>query len=80
MQNEQIYQSVLYNLSQIPYAYMHQIKRYLMHLSKEVKRKEANQKAIMALAGAWCDMPDEDFNDFMNETKAARNSLFNRNN
>jgi len=80
MQNEQIYQSVLYNLSQIPQVYMYQIDKYLQHLQKEIKRKEANRKAIMALSGAWCDMPDEDFNDFMNEAIAARNSLFNRNN
>ncbi len=79
MTNEQIYQSVLYNLSQIPQVYMYQIDKYLQHLQKEIKRKEANRKAIMAFAGAWNDMPDDDFNDFLNETQAARNSLFNRN-
>ena len=38
----------------------------------------ANTTVIMSFAGSWSEMKEEDFDDFLLETRNIRNNLFDR--
>ena len=78
MKNETIYQSILSQLSLVPVDYLQQIDVYLRNLSKEIRRKEHNRSLVLSLAGAWNDMPETDFQDFLITSKKMGNEIFNR--
>ncbi|MEZ4827622.1 MAG: hypothetical protein R3C61_15265 [Bacteroidia bacterium] len=73
-----LYKSVLKNLSLIPEAYLIEVNAYLENLRNRISHKEKNRLAILALAGSWSDMPESDFNDFLNEARESGNQLFGR--
>ncbi len=75
---EQAYQSILARLSQIPASYLQQIDDFLQRFSKEVKQKDQNRNQILALAGSWNDWQEEDFQEYLQETKKTGNELFGR--
>ncbi len=67
MNREEIYKSVLSNLSKLPIEYLQEIDDFLSVLSK--RKKKDNVRKIMQLSGSWNDMEDEDFEDFLAYTK-----------
>ncbi len=75
----ELYQSVLRKLGNVPQIYLEDIDRYLSGLMKKVKKQENNNiAAIMSFSGIWSDMGEEDFTDYLNETRNIRNNLFDR--
>ena len=76
----ELYQSVLRKLSAIPQLYLEDVDKYLSNLLRKTEKTAPNQvTAIMAFAGSWSDMSDEDFGAYLEETKNVRGNLFNRN-
>lgn len=75
---EQAYQSILARLSRIPVSYLQQIDDFLQRFSKEIKQREENRAQILALAGTWKEWQEEDFQDYLQETKRVGTELFNR--
>ncbi|GEM_PF-2481421 len=75
---EQTYQSILFRLSHIPVSYLQQIDDFLQHFNKEIKQREQNRTQILALAGSWNEWQEEDFQEYLQETKKVGNELFNR--
>jgi chromosome segregation and condensation protein ScpB len=73
-----IYKSVLKNLSFLPLEYLPKVDQYLSNLKKEIRDKETNKVAIMALAGSWSDMSKEDFSDYLDHARNTGKQLFNR--
>lgn len=78
MINVELYKSVLRKLSQIPADYLTLIDNFLSALDKKLSKKEENRKAIMALAGSWSAMSEDDFEEFRRITKETGDELFNR--
>ena len=80
MTETELYQSVLRKLSHIPQSYLEDIDKYLSSLMKKVNLPAPNKKkdAIMSFAGSWSDMKEEDFDDFLVETRNVRTNLFDR--
>ena len=78
MTNIEIYKSVLRRLSQLSVDYLQLVDNYLSSLQTKLDKKEENRNAILALAGTWSDMNDEDFDDFLRVTKETGDELFNR--
>ncbi len=76
--SDEIYQSILSQLSVVPVDYLKQIDVYLRNLTKEIHRKEHNRAMILKFAGSWNDMSENDFNEFVQITKKESNELFNR--
>lgn len=75
----ELYQSVLKKLADIPQIYLTEIDEYLSNFTKKIeKSKSTNSSSIMALSGSWSDMEEDDFNDFLIETRNSRNNLFDR--
>jgi hypothetical protein len=78
MKTEAIYQSILRKLSILPVDYLQQVEAFLSQLGEEVHSKEENRQKIMSFAGAWQEMPLEDFEDYLREAKKAGNEAFGR--
>jgi hypothetical protein len=67
--NENIYQSILQELSQIPSTYLPVVDNMLKQIQKDIAKKKNNRNKIMAFAGAWEDMNESDFQDYLKATK-----------
>lgn len=78
MVNIETYKSILQKLSALPTDYLELVDNYLAALSEKINKKEENRNAIMALAGSWSDMDDDEFEDFLRVTKETGDELFNR--
>lgn len=75
----ELYQSILRKLSNIPQMYLSDVDNYLSGLMKEVEKpKSTNIATVMAFADSWSDMEEDDFVDFLTETRNIRNNLFDR--
>ncbi len=73
-----IYRSVLRRLSELSVDHLQLVDAYLSTLQTRLDEKEENRNAILALAGSWSDMSDEDFEDLLRVTKETGDELFNR--
>ena len=73
-----LYQSILQNLSLVPMEYLLQVDNYLQMIIQKNREKETNRKAILALAGTWNDMSEDEFEEFRNDIKNNREDMFNR--
>ncbi|MCB0519742.1 MAG: hypothetical protein H6577_16625 [Lewinellaceae bacterium] len=74
----ELYQSVLEKLSHIPVEYLQQVDAYLSSLVEKAQKKKGKEKAVKSFAGAWSDMSEEDFQDYLKAAKETGNELFNR--
>ena len=60
-------------------VYYFVITKYLTGLLKKIEQpKLRNTTVIMSFAGSWSDMEEDDFVDFLTETRNTRNNLFDR--
>lgn len=73
-----LYQSVLHNLSLIPEEYLAQVNTFLTILKEKTEHKAQNRDEILALAGAWSDMSEKDFEEYLKAARESGNSLFSR--
>lgn len=67
--NEQLYQSILQQLSRLPLGYLPKVNQLLKKITKDVERKSSNRAKIMAFAGSWNDMKEDDFQDYLKVTR-----------
>lgn len=65
-------------MSQLSVDYLQLVDNYLSSLQAKLDKKEENRNAVLALAGSWSDMNDEDFEDYLRVTKETGDELFNR--
>lgn len=80
MTQTELYQSVLSRLANVPASYLQEIDRYLEKLENDASTKPSPMdiEGIMALAGSWEDMSEEEFSDFLHNTAETRKELFSR--
>lgn len=79
MKEIKLYKSVLRKLGNIPQMYLMDVDKYLSGLMKKIENPQpTNIATIMAFAGSWSDMEEEDFVDFMEENRNIRTNLFDR--
>ena len=76
-QVEVLYQSVLQKLGKISPEKLAVLDNFLTQLvNAEPKNKNFTKKVVLNLAGAWKDWDEKEFDQFLNQTKEARESLF----
>ena len=73
-----LYKSVLRTLSLIPEEYLGQVNSYLDKLKAKISDKEKNRKEILALAGGWSEMNEDEFDDYLGYAKESGKDLFGR--
>ena len=75
--NENIYRSILAGISQLSPIYLKEVNEYIQQLrSKSIVEKQANRSKIMALAGSWSDMSDDDFSEYLDIAKETGRNMF----
>ncbi|MEK6479061.1 hypothetical protein WJR50_16055 [Catalinimonas sp. 4WD22] len=78
MTQTELYQSVLKKLSKVPAMDLAQVDKFLSQWSDEPENKSKHKDKIMAFAGAWEDMKEEDFQDYLKNAKESGNESFGR--
>lgn len=78
MRQAELYQSVLRQLSLLPVEYLKLVERFVSGLNQLSQDKKKNRQAILALAGSWSDLSEQDFEDIRSIAKETGNSLFAR--
>lgn len=63
-------------ISKIPDEKLPDIYNLIRYFRLGLNIEDKNPKKILNLAGSWKDMPEEDFNDFMEEIKIRRRNAF----
>ena len=79
MNQTSLYQSVLKKLGDTPAEYLPDIDRFLSEINRTAdirKTKAGNREKILALAGSWGDMSEEDFQDYLRKAKETGSELF----
>ena len=75
--NENIYRSILLGISQLSPIHLKEVNEYIQQLrSKSKIEKQANRDKIVALAGSWSDMSDNDFSEYLDIAKETGKSMF----
>lgn len=78
MQQAELYQSVLHQLSLLPVEHLREVERYVAGLNQRSRNKKKNREAILALAGSWSDLSETDFEEIRKVAKETDASLFAR--
>ncbi len=78
MQQAELYQSVLRQLSLLPVEYLKLVEQFVSGLNQRTQDKKKNRQAILALAGSWSDLSEEDFEEILTISKQTGVSLFSR--
>jgi len=71
--------AILKEMKDIPAERMEDLYQYVHSLSSNTKQTEKVRKKILSFSGAFSDMSEEDYIDFLSQTKKLRTNLFDRN-
>jgi hypothetical protein len=71
--------AILKEMKDIPAERMEELYQYVHSLSSNTKQTEKVRKKILSFSGAFSDMSEEDYIDFLLQTKKVRTNLFDRN-
>lgn len=71
------YNSILKELKDLPADRLEEVQKFIHSLNLS-KRSGSMRKKILSFAGAFSEMSDQDYQDFVNETRSVREDLFDR--
>ena len=71
--------AILKEMKDIPAERMEELYQYVHSLSSNTKQTEKVRKKFLSFSGAFSDMSEEDYIDFLSQTKKLRTNLFDRN-
>ena len=72
--------NILKELKDVPVNRLEELYQFVHSLTSTTKQTENMRKKIILFGGAFGDMSNKDYADFLNQTKKAREKLFDRNN
>ena len=72
--------TILKELKEVPVNRLEELYQFVHSLTSTTKQTENLRKKILSFGGAFSDMSNKDYADFLNQTKKAREKLFDRNN
>jgi len=71
--------TILKEMKEVPANRLEELYHFVHSLTARTNKSDAMRKKILSYAGAFSDMSDEDYADFLKQTKETRSELFNRN-
>ena len=71
--------AILNEMKDVPAERLEELYQYVHSLSSNTKQTEKVRKKILSFSGAFSDMSEEDYFDFLSQTKKVRTNLFDRN-
>ena len=69
---------ILKELKNVPVDRLEDLYSIIHSLRANTKKSDKTRKKILSFAGSFSDMSENDYNDFLQQTKNARNNLFDR--
>ena len=72
--------NILKELKDVPVNRLEELYQFVHSLTSTTKQTENMRKKIILFGGAFSDMNNKDYADFLNQTKKTREKLFDRNN
>ena len=70
--------AILKEIKDVPTERLEELYQYVHSLNPKKKTTATLHKKIMSFAGAFKDMKEKDYQDYLQVTKRTRNELFNR--
>ena len=70
--------TILKELKDVPVNRLEELYQFVHSLTPTTKQKESIRKKIISFGGAFSDMSNKDYSDFLNQTKKTRERLFER--
>ncbi|KAF0235891.1 MAG: hypothetical protein FD181_3198 [Prolixibacteraceae bacterium] len=70
--------TIIKEIKDVPVSRLEDLYQFVHSLSSSKKQTENLRRKILSFGGAFRDMTDEDYTDFLNHTKNARTALFDR--
>jgi hypothetical protein len=70
---------ILKEIKDIPVNRLEELYQFVHSMTPATKKTESLRKKILSFGGAFSDMSNKDYGDFINHTKQTRTKLFDRN-
>jgi len=71
--------TIMEEMKDVPVDRLEELYQFVHSLTPSTKQTGALRKKILSFGGAFSDMSDKDYSDFLNNTKQSRAKLFDRN-
>jgi hypothetical protein len=71
--------AILKEIKDVPANRLEELYQFVHSLTPATKQTNSLRKKILSFGGAFSEMSNEDYADFLNQTKTSRLNLFNRN-
>ena len=71
--------SILKEMKDVPVSRLEELYQFVHSLTSKTKPTDTLRKKILSFGGAFSDMSNKDYANFLNQTKKARTKLFDRN-
>ncbi len=71
--------TILKEIKDVPVSRLEELYQFVHSLTPKTKQTETLRKKILSFGGAFKDMSNKDYSDFLNQTKKTRTKLFDRN-
>lgn len=70
--------TILKELKEVPLNRLQDLYSFIRSLKADVKRSDTSREKILSFAGCFSDMTDKQYDEFVEETKKTRATLFDR--
>ena len=70
--------TIIKEIKDVPINRLEELYQLVHSLTPTTKQSERSRKKILSFAGAFSDMSDVDYSDFLSKTKLTRTKLFDR--
>ncbi len=73
------FNAILKELKDVPVNRLEELYQLVHSMTPKTKQTETLRKKILSYGGAFGDMSNKDYTDYLNQTKKTRTKLFDRN-
>ncbi|NCA85377.1 MAG: hypothetical protein EOM83_07355 [Clostridia bacterium] len=74
-----ILNNILKEIKDVPVNRLEELYQLIHSLTPKTKQSDSLRKKILSFGGAFGDMSEKDYADYLNQTKKVRTQLFDRN-
>lgn len=71
--------TILKEMKDVPVSRLEELYQFVHALTPKPKQKESLRRKILSFGGAFSDMTNKDYADFLSQTKKTRAKIFDRN-
>jgi hypothetical protein len=71
--------TILKEIKDVPVGRLEELYQFVHSMTPRAKQSEKLRKKILSFGGAFGDMSNNDYSDFLDQTRNARSKLFDRN-